>query len=165
MVSKFRDSTLSCCWESDHWLSGLNGAFQHGHADHVLRIVTLISVGYRQNSDHSMPVQALRCCRSFGTLLCLVVEYRFIVWVDLIAHFNMGMPFEFFPVFLQFPLDLARTCTTSCQYIHWGAIEVSGLDSIWLLSISPLNEWTERRTSTLSFPLSFAQSFFNFGRI
>ena len=109
-----------------------------------------------------MPVQASRCCRSFGTLLCLVVEYQFIVWVDLIAHFNMGMPFEFFPVFLQFPLDLARTCTTSCQYIHWGAIEVSGLDSIWLLSISPSNEWTERRTSTLSFTWRFAQSFFNF---
>ena len=74
------------------------------------------------------------------------------------AHFNMVMQIEFCPEFHQFPSDLAEICTTAWQYMDWNGVKVSGLDSILLLRMGPLNEWTEWRISTWACRSSFAQS-------
>ena len=165
VLSKSRVSTLFGCWVSVHWMSRLNCAFQHCYSDRVLPRVSSISVGFSRNLHQSLPVHTLRCYRSFGSWLHLVVEYQSIEWVDWTAHFNIVIPIEFCAELIQCRSDLAEICTIACQYMHWGATAVSGLVCLLLLSIGPCHELTEWCISTWSCKSSIAQSFINFRRI
>ena len=72
------------------------------------------------------------------------------------------MPIEFFPSFIRFSSELNETRATACQYMRSDAAEVSGLESIWLLSNGLLCETTEWRILTMARQSNFSRRFFNF---
>ena len=86
-------------------------------------------------------------------LLCETTERRIL---------TMARQSNFFPSFLQFSFVSAETLAPAGQYMRSDAPEVSGLESVWLLSNGLLCETTERRILTMARQSNFSRRFFNF---
>ena len=78
------------------------------------------------------------------------------------ADFDDGTTIEFFPSFFQFSFVSAETLATACQYMRSDVTEVSGLESVRLLSNVPLSASTERRILTMERRSNFSRRLFVF---
>ena len=72
------------------------------------------------------------------------------------------MPIEFRPSVLRFSFVSAETLATACQYMRSDVAEVSGLESIRLLSNVQLSASTERRILTMACRSNFSRRLFVF---